>query len=984
MREYVDFHYMPLEGKITGEQVLKQTEDAINDFGNKVYSLDIDQSEIDEAIEKSNEAINTANSALVAVTTGRSVWFNNVAEMVATDIEAGVTAETKGYYVANDGGNALYLIRQEKSGDVVDGGSLIALDNGNMAELVTNGTVNVKQFGAIGNGTDDDTTAFQNASAYAQSNEFVPFVGVATYKITGNVAGSFNSFGEATIVGGGSVDIINLHEVVSDVSDIRDEVVDETANARTYAENAQTSATNASNSASSASTTATQLMAYLEDKETLTAPAVDPTLTISGAAADAKTTGDAIKSTKAEMSLFGIDDLLWDNTNPATKTSGGVTYTVDKINKTVTVSTGEGSSTGDVNLKFWSYSADGFPSWLNVGKQYYIHLYTDADVSFQLGIKVGDDWTYRYLKGLAAFTIPSDANGVYFGLFVASGKTVNTVVRPFISESLTLGELGENYEFSMNYKPIPNNTDLNDIKDTRCGFLSVGTNISYGNNPLNNVAGVFRSYKIGSVTYQIVNEWRGKKEYSRSYWETNDTWSSWIVNNDSLTKEEASLFGVDELLWDNTSPASKTSNGVTYTVDAVDRSVTVSSGGNPSTGASLLIFYYNQTEGPSWLQVGKTYIMHMDTDADVTFEIWWKADADTPSVLYKSTKNHTEFTVPNTGWISIIRVFVENGKTINTVVRPFISEALSLKELTDEVQKAKKSIKVLVLGHSTFQDNSTYVPWIMQNIAPEVDLTMGISYKGTHNLEQLLIDFNNDVQENIVSIYHDGDSKWTNYYGSDYLPGSTNGKTIKEALTMEDWDVITIGCGTFNENLSGFAVVGDVIDAIVGYVSTDHGDYKGHAVKMGLFMQQVLVRDETAESYPTFVNAIQNVMSNYPLEFVVPCGTAIQNAKGTTLDQYGDGGHLTADGVHLHEGIGCYCGSCTTTLKILELAGVFKHSVLGENTRPDLAWVTAKSIPGKNPGSNTTVVGISDANCLIAQKCAVMAIKKPFEVSTIY
>lgn len=298
MSEYVDFHYMPLEGKITGEQVLKQTEDAINDLGNKVYSLDIDQSEIDEAIEKSNEAINTANSALSAVTTGRSVWFNNVAEMVATDIEAGVTSETKGYYVANDGGNALYLIRQEKSGDVVDGGSLIALDNGNMAELVTDGTVNVKQFGAIGNGTDDDTTVFQNTSSYAQAKGFVPFVGVATYKITGGVTGTFNSFGEVTITGGGTVDIINLQEVVSDVSDIRDEVVDETSSAKVYSESAATSATNASNSASSASTTATQLMAYLEDKETLTAPAVDHTLTISGAAADAKVTGDKVSFLK--------------------------------------------------------------------------------------------------------------------------------------------------------------------------------------------------------------------------------------------------------------------------------------------------------------------------------------------------------------------------------------------------------------------------------------------------------------------------------------------------------------------------------------------------------------------------------------------------------------------------------------------------------------------------------------------------------------
>lgn len=305
MSEYVNFRYMPLEGKITGKQVLKQTEDAINDLGNKVYGLDIDQSKIDEAIEKSEEAVNTANSALSAVTTGRSVWFNTVAEMVATDIEAGVTAETKGYYVANDGGNALYLIRQEKSGDVVDGGSLIALNNGNRAELVTDGTVNVKQFGAIGNGTDDDTTVFQNTSSYAQANGFVPFVGVATYKITSNITGTFNSFGEVTITGGGTVDIINLQEVVSDVSDIHDEVVDETASAKAYSESAATSATNASNSASSASTTARTLTDIYNEaiaSGQIVAPAIDKTLSVTGAAADANITGGEINNIKNGVS----------------------------------------------------------------------------------------------------------------------------------------------------------------------------------------------------------------------------------------------------------------------------------------------------------------------------------------------------------------------------------------------------------------------------------------------------------------------------------------------------------------------------------------------------------------------------------------------------------------------------------------------------------------------------------------------------------
>lgn len=368
MSEYVDFHYMPLEGKITGEQVLKQTEDAINDLGNKVYSLDIDQLEIDEAIEKSNEAINTANSALSAVTTGRSVWLNNVSEMVATDIEAGVTAETKGYYVANDGGNALYLIRQEKSGDVVDGGSLIALDNGNMAELVTDGTVNVKQFGAIGNGTDDDTTVFQNTSSYAQANGFVPFVGVATYKITGNVTGTFNSFGEVTITGGGTVDIINLHEVVSDVSDIRDEVVDATANARTYAENAQTSATNASNSASSASTTATQLIDYLATKETLTAPAVDPTLTISGAAADAKATGDV------RDNVFALNDGLLAfkiiENEYINQSTGEITPTTDAWDRTDYIEIPDGDF-----VAYMPLGSNGYSAFYDSNKEYISRFY---------------------------------------------------------------------------------------------------------------------------------------------------------------------------------------------------------------------------------------------------------------------------------------------------------------------------------------------------------------------------------------------------------------------------------------------------------------------------------------------------------------------------------------------------------------------------------------------------------------------------------
>lgn len=64
------------------------------------------------------------------------------------------------------------------------------------------------------------------------------------------------------------------------------------ANTATIKEaSATASATSAAGSATSATNTANALVTFLETKETLTAPAVDPTLTINNAAADAKVTG---------------------------------------------------------------------------------------------------------------------------------------------------------------------------------------------------------------------------------------------------------------------------------------------------------------------------------------------------------------------------------------------------------------------------------------------------------------------------------------------------------------------------------------------------------------------------------------------------------------------------------------------------------------------------------------------------------------------
>ena len=319
---------------------------------------------------------------------------------------------------------------------------------------------------------------------------------------------------------------------------------------------------------------------------------------------------------------------------------------------------------------------------------------------------------------------------------------------------------------------------------------------------------------------------------------------------------------------------------------------------------------------------------------------------------FNATDTSLVVTTNTTDVYIYIHLFSDSDdETIQTIGQH--TSSLKIKEVRNE-----NGLNILLVGNSYTYDEFVYVPALLKEMVPNLQFNMYILYHNSGSLADHIVHMTQDTPYTSYSKYSSVDNAWE----------TRSNIALSKIINRYPYDIVV------------FTEASAVVDAEISKANLKTL-IDGYSIKLNHPVNFLWHLSHAREGQNTFeqkLNIIQNILVNTGIYDIFPSGTAIENASTTSLDELGENGHLRYDAIrHLQEGIPRLIAAYTNCLKICELLGKKTIGIYGSKIRPTDEWIRVQNIPMIH-GAST---GISDANCLLAAKCAVAAIKKPLEVT---
>ncbi len=227
-----------------------------------------------------------------------------------------------------------------------------------------------------------------------------------------------------------------------------------------------------------------------------------------------------------------------------------------------------------------------------------------------------------------------------------------------------------------------------------------------------------------------------------------------------------------------------------------------------------------------------------------------------------------------------------------------------VKDEEEKVIASRKSFKLLCVGNS-FSDNALNYAYSILNSFGVQEIVLGNLYIGGCDITTHVNNAATDAPNYVYRKNTSGQFK------------SSNGTKMSTAFRDEDWDYATM------QQSSGKSGMIDTYNAEIGALNSFVRDSIGNEnLKLGWHMTWAYAENSNHQDFPNYhnsqtemyesiVNCVkEKIVPNDKFDFIVPAGTAIQNARTSYL-----GDTFTADGYHL-EDLGEFIAGMTLVLEI--------------------------------------------------------------------